>query len=377
VLRDRLAAGRPAPTVVTPSRWLAAAARRSRLFREARIEVIPYSLDTEVFAPAPKAEAKRRLGLAPHTLTLLTGAHNGNERRKGFGVLVEALRICASDPAFGPLAQRGEIALLCLGQPPDGLEALPLPARPLGWVTAEERLRLAYSAADLFLLPSLEDNLPNTLLEAMSCGTPVVAFDVGGVPDVLEDHVTGRLVPAGDAARLAEAILDGLRDEGARRKMGEACRRTIEINHAMDVQARRYLDLYRDLLGGQMMTGAAAGTSTPVRPPPPSPADGGDIAGGVGESAALGVGDQPAPDAMASDETWPVAPDPSAGPALEPILRRWSRQVARSDFEELERARADVERLRERIRAMESTKFWKLRARWFRIRRAVGWPGRE
>ncbi|HVQ76670.1 MAG TPA: glycosyltransferase family 4 protein [Candidatus Binatia bacterium] len=364
VLGDKLAVLEPRPTVVAPSRWLAAAARRSRLFRNTRIEVIPYSLETEAFAPAPKTEARRRLGLDPETLILLAGADNGNERRKGFPVLADALRICVADPCVRERKSRGAITLLWFGTPPDGLDRLPLPALALGRIAEDERLRLIYSAADLYLLSSLEDNLPNTMLEAMSCGTPVVAFDVGGVPDVLEDGVTGRVVPAGDAPRLAAAILDVLRDDSVRRKMSEACRRVMEINHALDVQARRYLDLYEDLLRRASRLDAAGSPLAPGawRAAPPHEE---------------GPAPRPPSSLDASGEGPLIPADSGVGPAFQPILRRWSLQVAQADFEELERARADVERLRGRIGAMESSKFWKLRALWFRVRRTIGFPGSE
>jgi glycosyltransferase involved in cell wall biosynthesis len=358
VLADKLAVVDPRPIVVAPSRWLAAAARRSRLFRDARIEVIPYSLETEIFAPAPRAEAKQRLGLGPDTATLLASADNGKERRKGFRVLAEALRLCSADPWFREQASRRALALLWFGSAPDELDALPMPVLPLGRITADEILRQVYSAADLYVLPSLEDNLPNTMLEAMSCGTPVIAFDVGGVPDVLEDRVTGRVVPPANAPRLAAAILDSLRDDDARRKMSEACRRTMEIDHSLDVQARRYMDLYEDLLGrrpgiaraGQGRSAPSVDEGAPRRPWP--------AAGVFGEGQAL-------------------PPDSTVGPAFEPLFHRWSLQVAQADFEELERARAEVDRLRGRIGATESSKFWKLRTVWFRVKRAIGRPGAE
>jgi glycosyltransferase involved in cell wall biosynthesis len=364
VLSDKLALLERLPTVVTPSRWLAASARRSRLFHAARIEVIPYSLETEIFAPAPKGEAKQRIGVRPDTVILLAGADNGNERRKGFSVLAEALRICAADPRFPGRERPPDIALVWFGTPPDGLDALPLPAVPLGRIGEDERLRLVYSAADLYLLPSLEDNLPNTMLEAMSCGTPVVAFDVGGVPDVLEDRVTGRVVPRGSASDLAAAILDSLADDNARRTMGDAGRRAIELHHAMDVQAHRYVDLYRDLLDGRRRAPAPLPASNKPESGRTSPTDEGRTECPPAEAEVPG-----------DSRVWPA--DPTVGPTFEPILRRWSLQVARADFEELERARAEVNRLRGRVDAMESSKFWKLRTRWFRIRRAIGRPGRE
>ena len=93
-------------------------------------------------------------------------------------------------------------------------------------------------------MPSLEDTFPNTILEAMSCGTPVVAFGAGGIPEIVADGLTGRVVPAGDTARLGRAILDCLRDRGACAKMGEVGRHLVQTAYAMPAQAQRYLDLY-------------------------------------------------------------------------------------------------------------------------------------
>ena len=107
--------------VVTPSEWLGGCARRSRVFRRARVEVIPYSLETDTFAPLPKREAKQRLGLGPETLTLLAGAHDGNERRKGLPELAEALEACLDDLDFQDWIRHDLVRLLWFGPPPDRL----------------------------------------------------------------------------------------------------------------------------------------------------------------------------------------------------------------------------------------------------------------
>jgi glycosyltransferase involved in cell wall biosynthesis len=105
ILSDRLSIrSHPRLVVVTPSHWLATCARQSLVFRHTRVEVIPYSLETDIFAPMPKPEAKRLLGMSPDTVILLAGAHDGNERRKGFRELTEALRTCADDSDFRDIA---------------------------------------------------------------------------------------------------------------------------------------------------------------------------------------------------------------------------------------------------------------------------------
>ena len=121
VLNDKLEAmADPRLVVVTPSEWLAGCARRSRLFRETRVEVIPYALETDAFVPLPKAEAKQRLGLRPETKTILAGAHEGRERRKGFVELAEALRMCADDPHVRQWVSQDALTLLWFGHATGG-----------------------------------------------------------------------------------------------------------------------------------------------------------------------------------------------------------------------------------------------------------------
>jgi glycogen synthase len=107
---------------------------------------------------------------------------------------------------------------------------------------------LAYAAADLFVLPSLEDNLPNHALEALACGTPVVAFGVGGIPDVVRTGETGRLVPSRDETKMGEAILDLIRDREALERMSRNGIALIEREFSLEIQARCYRSLFEDAL---------------------------------------------------------------------------------------------------------------------------------
>jgi glycosyltransferase involved in cell wall biosynthesis len=373
VLGDRFSSiPHPRLVVVAPSQWLATCARQSLVFRHTRIEVIPNSLQTDVFTPEVKAEAKRLLGISPDTLILLAGAHDANERRKGFAELAEALRICAADAGFQKLLQRDKVKILSFGLGPGGTGTSEVPVVPLGPSTSDDELRRIYSAADIFVLPSLDDNLPNTMLEAMSCGTPVVAFGAGGIPEVVDDGVTGRVVPVGTTPRMAGAILDCLRNHEARKRMGAAARRVIETRYSLPVQARRYHDLYQEILG-------------PGRPLAPIARQRGTAAA----SAISGRGGQP--------DSVPVPLDYCLGRAFEPVFHRWATRAAHADLEraraDVEQARADLARahvrlaevepelsalrsevgfLRGGITAMESSKFWKLRRLWFRFKRAAG-----
>jgi glycosyltransferase involved in cell wall biosynthesis len=246
-LRDKAEAyGGANLTIVTPSRWMGGQAGQSLLLGGFRIEVIPNSLDIDVFRPVPKLEAREVLELPADALYLLLGSYDLKEARKGTRQCMEALRYCLQDPGFQERARVGGIRLLTFGYPHSDLEHIGIPVHALGYLESEESLTMAYAAADVFILPSLEDNLPNTILEAMSCGTAIAAFAAGGIPEMVEEGVTGRLARIGDAEHLAQTIVQ-LLDSDDRQAMGRACRERVERDYAPHVQAGRYLDLFREL----------------------------------------------------------------------------------------------------------------------------------
>jgi glycosyltransferase involved in cell wall biosynthesis len=226
-------------TIVSPSRWLADAARRSSLFGDRRIEVIPNGIDTECYVPHDKAAAKRHWGIEPSRTVLLFGAQDGREKRKGYAQLLEALR-----PISEQLKQAGAVVLL-FGRSAD--ETLPLPSVAIGTIESDEEMAWAYSAADLFILPSLEDNLPNTLLESLACETPVVAFDTGGVRDIV-DVSTGIVVEQGSVSALSDAIVQLVQDGELRKTMGQQGRQKMVQGFTTDHQARRYAALFDKLV---------------------------------------------------------------------------------------------------------------------------------
>ena len=248
MLKDKLEIFKDADlTIVTPSRWMASCARKSNLFKGLKIEVIPNSLETDIYTPTPKPEAKAEIGISPETITLLFGAVDGSEKRKGFLELVNAIKFCLNEDIFQKLLHDDKIRLVCFGRPSDELESIGIPFVALGHLDSDEKIRTAYSAADIFLLPSLEDNLPNTILESMSCGTPVVAFDVGGLPDMVTNGVNGQLVPLSDTQKMGETIIDLIQKPDLRKSMGTEGRKRAEQDYSLSVQASHYSDLYKEL----------------------------------------------------------------------------------------------------------------------------------
>ncbi len=123
-------------------------------------------------------------------------------------------------------------------------------AMHLGYVANDTFLSAVYSAADVLAIPSLQEAFGQTACEAMACGTPVVGFDVGGIPDIVRPGVTGLLVPVGDTAALARAIAGLLGDDAMRAEMSAACRKVAVEEYSHALQARRYAELYERILSG-------------------------------------------------------------------------------------------------------------------------------
>ena len=233
-------------TIVAPSRWMASCAHASVLLRNMRIECIPNGVDVEFFMPGDQRAAREALDLPADAVVFLFGVEYGAEKRKGFEVIGSALESLRAQLSSEDLAR---VRLFFFGEPAAGLDKLGFAARSLGYVSDDWLLRDVDRAADLFVLPSLEDNLPNTMLEAMACGTPVLASDCGGMPDVIRHDENGRLAPRGDVQAFCAALQAALADAGRLQAMGIEARRDIEREHSLVTVARRHVALYEELLG--------------------------------------------------------------------------------------------------------------------------------
>jgi glycosyltransferase involved in cell wall biosynthesis len=159
---------------------------------------------------------------------------------KGIALLVQALN------GLGDLTDLLFI-LVGSGQPPVEVR---IPSLHLGQIRDNRLLSLVYSAADIFVIPSLQENFAQVALEATACGIPVVGFAVGGIPEIVRPDVTGLLVPPQDVSALRAAIRGLLHDPVKRARMAIACRRIAVAEYAQEVQAQRYVELYETLLAG-------------------------------------------------------------------------------------------------------------------------------
>jgi glycosyltransferase involved in cell wall biosynthesis len=224
--------------LVVLNRWMAQQAKRSSLLGRFQCSVIPNGVDLQEFRPIPPSVAREALGIPAGQRVLVFVADSVGNIRKGLRPLLEALR---------HLATRGNLLLLIVGGTRD-LPEVNLPSLQVGHIESAACLRQIYSAAHVFVIPSLEDNQPNTVLEAMACGTPVVGFKVGGIPEMIEDSQTGLLAPRGDVQELAGAIAFLLDHEPERLAMSAQARRRVETIFSRDTQVDRYLELYSRLL---------------------------------------------------------------------------------------------------------------------------------
>lgn len=223
---------------VAPSRWLAAEAQTSALLTHFPVTVIPYGVDTESFQPRDRRVSRQLFGISPSAKVVLFVADWAGEKRKGLDLLMAAVNGIDDLPELSVLAIGRDNARHEFGTRLIAIEQ----------IRDELTMSLAYSAADLIVIPSLQDNLPNTALEALACGIPTVAFAVGGLTDVVREGETGILLQPGNAHALRSAIVELLRNTDRLTYMAESCRRYALAEYKLEVQARRYTSLYESLM---------------------------------------------------------------------------------------------------------------------------------
>lgn len=226
-------------TVVTPSTWLAKCASSSSLFKDVRIEVIPNGLDTQQYKPIPQQIARELLNLPQDKQLILFGAmYPNSDRRKGFHLLQQALQTIKKSEGHDSI----EVVIFGATRPKEPIE-LGLPSHYLGKLNDDISLAVVYSAADVFVAPSTQDNLPNTVMEALACGTPCVAFNIGGMPEMIEHQHNGYLAQAFDSEDLARGIIWVLENQETNR-LGHCARQKAEQEFTLELQSRRYESLY-------------------------------------------------------------------------------------------------------------------------------------
>ena len=228
---------------VTPSKWLAEVARTSSLLNQFRIEVIPNPIDTTVFAPKDKAICRKKWNVDPFAKIILFGAANINDRRKGITYLVGALNILKNN-----YPDSGQVEIVIFGKNKSfDTSLLPFKTYALDIITSEQDLAELYSLADVFISPAVEDNLPNMIMESLSCATPVVAFNTGGIPDMVDHMENGYLAEYLSATDLAKGLQELLFTSGPE-KYAKQARNKVLDNFSYEKVAAEYITLYQSML---------------------------------------------------------------------------------------------------------------------------------
>lgn len=232
------------PVIATPSQWLADLVLEASGGR-CPVQVIPNGVDSEVFRPLGQAQARKELGLPQGKKIVLFAAADLKEERKGARYFLKSLQHVNVDNWMA-LAVGKVIHIKGWLRP--GIEF-----RQLGYIKRAQEMARVYSSADLFCITSLDDNFPATVLEAMACGTPVVGFATGGIPEQVAGGC-GQLVPPRDVKALGEVITALLKDEPVRRETAERCRKRAVQEYSLQRFVERYCALYHELVKGSLGT---------------------------------------------------------------------------------------------------------------------------
>jgi glycosyltransferase involved in cell wall biosynthesis len=229
--------------VVAPSRWLAQCARQSVLMKYWPITVIPNPLDVQVFRPLPRDICRSIFKIPNDVPVIMFGALGGStDPRKGFDLLVGALHHLQADQRM-----KGMHCLVVGQSAPRDPPKLAFPIHWVGQLHDDFSMAAAYACADVVVIPSRIENLPQAATEAQACGVPIVAFDAGGIPDTVEHKVTGYLAQPYSIDDFAEGIRWIMVDGQRRAIIGDAARiRAIRL-WAADVILTKYTELYDSL----------------------------------------------------------------------------------------------------------------------------------
>ncbi len=251
-MRKKLAWANLRLTLVSPSNWLADEARRSSLMVDQKVMVIPYGIDLGCFNPIDRLEARETLGLSSDKFVIAFGAAYLTDSRKGLDLLWAALE------KFNDRVRKKNCELLVFGSGSWNPSGSSIPIRNVGMIDDDRKLALLYSAADVFCAPSREENLANTALESLGCGTPVLAFKIGGFPDIIDHRRTGYLAEPFDVASLADGLEFLYTSHVEGKDFRVACRDRAERLYDGRINARRYIELYKLLISSRVDQTAAS-----------------------------------------------------------------------------------------------------------------------
>lgn len=225
--------------IVTPSHQHKQYSVQSKTFNDYPHTVIPNSVDQSVFKPLSQTYSRNLFNLAVNKKVVLFVAYHTEVYHKGFDLLLKAIEL---------MPDREDVVFVAAGN--TSATTLPEKVIRIGQISDPRLMSALYNAADLFVIPSREDNFPNTVLESLACGTPVVGFAIGGIPEMINDQENGLLVKAEDVEDLADKINWMLEHDEERMDMGQKGILTISSKFSEIQQVSAYMKLYSDILNG-------------------------------------------------------------------------------------------------------------------------------
>ena len=232
-------------TFVACSRWLESLAKKSDLIKGQTITNIPNAINTNLFKPRDKKQAREKCHLPQDKKLLLFGSVKITDKRKGIDYLVSACKqIASSYPDFSK-----ELGVVVFGNQAEQYASLfPFPIYPMNYVSNEKELVDIYNAVDLYVTPSLQDNLPNTIVEAMACGIPCIGFNVGGIPQMIDHLHNGCVAEYQSSKDLANGIHWALTEGEYESLSEEACRKAVS-SYSESTIAKKYVEIYNKITG--------------------------------------------------------------------------------------------------------------------------------
>jgi glycosyltransferase involved in cell wall biosynthesis len=223
--------------IVAPSSWLDRKIQNSSLMGRFRTTVIPNGIDSNLFFPKDRLKCRRYLEIPEKKKIIIFIANSLTVEHKGLNYLLQAVTVSL------PFDDK---VLILVGNGKPAIEPS-IPYIHMNYLD-NSQLPAVYSAADILVMPSLQESFGLAAVESLACGTPVVGFDVGGIPDMVRPGVTGLLVPPKDVKALGDAIQFLLQNDELRIQMSKNCRKIAVEEYSLEVQANRYLKLYREML---------------------------------------------------------------------------------------------------------------------------------
>lgn len=232
-------------TFITCSQWLKERASQSALLTNHSVINIPNPINTGLFKPRDKQDARQKRNLPTDKKLILFGSAKITDKRKGIDYFIESCKILAEK--YPEVLK--EWGVVVYGKESEQLKPLvPFEVYPLNYISSEKELVDIYNAVDLFVTPSLEENLPNTIMEAMACGIPCVGFNVGGIPEMIDHLHNGYVADYKSAEDFANGIHWAL-SEGEYPSLSEAACRKVLTSYSESAIAKRYIEVYNKLTG--------------------------------------------------------------------------------------------------------------------------------